>query len=176
MSQPMQNRQTNVPNLRKFPQTPLKNCTTTTSSGSSSGSSGTTTVQFCHDMEEEFLRNRVELLREQYAQTIGRDMPMAIMKQLLLAILGGTPWQYYEYALEEAALAPMPSWRYVMAIVNRLVNQAVPIDRLRDPKPKRQGRLLPEQDYTQREYHSTEDPLDRMMAEWFKQQGKEVRS
>lgn len=175
MSQLIQKRQTNVPDLRKHPQTPLKNYTTTTSSSSgSSGSSSTTTVQFCHELEEEFLRNRVELLREQYLQTIGRDMPMAIMKQMLLAILGGTPWQYYQYALEEAALAPMPSWRYAIAIVNRLITQAVPVERLRDPKPKKQGRKLPEQDYSQREYQDTDDALDRMMAEWFNQQGKEA--
>lgn len=177
MTIPMQYRETNVPDVRKFPHTPSKNNTTTTSTGSStSSSSSTTTVEFCQDMaDEQLLRNRVELLRGQYRETIGRDMPMSAMRQLLLALIGGTPWQYYEYALEETALAPAPSWRYAMAIVNRLITQAVPVDRLRDPKPRKQGRVLAEQDYTQREYHHSDDPVDRMMAEWFaSQNGEEV--
>lgn len=116
---------------------------------------------------EQLLRNRAELLREKYSEVIGRDMPMAVLRQLLLSLLAGTPWEYYEYALEETALAPAPSWRYAMAIVNRLDTQAVPVDRIRDPKPRKRGKTLEMQDYTQREYVHNEDPMDRMMAEFF---------
>lgn len=177
MTFPMQYSGTNVPDVRKFPHTPSKNMTTTTSTGSSTSSSSTTTVVNCQDMaDDQLLRNRVEILRGQYREAIGRDMPMAAMRQLLLALIGGTPWQYYEYALDETALAPAPSWRYALAIVNRLISQAVPVDRLRDPKPRKQGRVLPEQDYTQREYQHSEDPIDRMMADWFASQtGEEVK-
>lgn len=174
MSMPMQYTGANVPDVRKFPHTPSKNITSTTSGSSgTTGSSSTTTVEFCHELEQEMLRNRVDLLREQYMNCMGREMPMGVMKQLLLSILGGTPWQYYEYALEETVLAPMPSWRYTMAIVNRLITQAVPVERLRDPKPRHKGRLLSEQDYTQREYHHSEDPIDAMMAKWFAEHPEE---
>ena len=116
--------------------------------------------------EQEVLRNRAELLREKYFEVIGRDMPMAVLRQLLLSLLAGTPWQYYDYALDETALAPAPSWRYAMAIVNRLDTQAVPIDQIREPRPKKRGKILEHQDYTQREYTHSEDPMDRMMAEF----------
>lgn len=157
-----------VPTVRRFPHTPSKNNTTTTSS---STSSSTTTVQNCQQMADDaVLRNRCELLRMQYQEIIGQDMPFATLKQLLRALIGGTPWQYYEYALEEAALAPYPSWRYVMAIVNRLTAESVPVARIRDPKPRRKGRLLRDQDYTQREYTHSDDALDRMMAEYIAEQ------
>ena len=161
MTAPMHNRQTNV---CVFPQNNERMSTTTTTSG---GSSGTTTVENCQEMtEQEVLRNRAELLREKYFEVIGRDMPMAVLRQLLLSLLAGTPWQYYDYALDETALAPAPSWRYAMAIVNRLDAQAVPIDQIREPRPKKRGKILEHQDYTQREYTHSDDPMDRMMAEF----------
>ena len=164
MSMPNMDRGTAVPNVRRSPHTPSKNNTTTTSSSTSSTS---TTVQNFQQMADDaMLRNRCELLRMQYQEVIGQDMSMATLKQLLRSLLAGTPWQYYEYALEEAALAPYPSWRYVMAIVSRLSAEAVPVARIRDPKPKRKGRVLPEQDYAQREYKNSDDILDRMMAEY----------
>ncbi len=172
MSMPMQYIGTPVPDIRKFPHTPSKNTNTTTSSSTTSTS--TTTVQFCHDLEEEMLRNRCEQLRMLYAACIGHDMSMATMKRVLLSLIDGTPWQYYEYALEETALAPAPSWRYTMAIVNRLISQGVPVDQIRQPRAKRQStKTLEQQLYTQREYHHTEDAMDAMMAKWFAE-NKEV--
>lgn len=140
-----------------------KRTTTTTTTG---GSTGTTTVDNCQIMvDEQLIRNRAQLLREKYADTIGQEMTRALLRQLLLALIEGTPWQYYDYALDEAAYAPAPSWRYVMAIVNRLVNQAVPVERLRDPRSKRQStKTVEHQNYTQRDYYHTEDAMDRMMA------------
>lgn len=135
---------------------------------SSSSSSRTTTVQNCQIIpDEQLIRNRAQLLRDKYSEVIGREMPLAQLRQLLLALISGTPWQYYDYALDETALAPAPSWRYTVAIVNRLTAQAVPVERLRDPKPKRQtGKIVEHQLYTQREYIHTEDAMDRMMAEY----------
>lgn len=178
MTMPQQYTGTDVPQVRRFPHTPFKNNTTTTSS-SSTRTSSTTTVQNCQELETDpMIRNRCEQLRMQYADAIGDDMPRAILKQLLRSLLSGTPWQYYEYALEEAALAPSPSWRYVMAIVHRLTASAVPVDRIREPKPARRrdkypdypGATVEQQCYSQREYTHNDDALDAMMAKWMAEQ------
>ena len=128
-------------------------------------SSSTTTVEFCQE-KEMIVRNRAEQLRTKYSEVMGREMPPAVLRQLLLALLDGTPWQYYDYALDETVYAPAPSWRYVAAIVSRLTAQAVPVERIRDPKPRKQGKTVGHQDYTQREYVHTEDPMERMMREF----------
>lgn len=132
-------------------------------SDSTTRSSSTTTVEDCQIL----LRAKVEELRQLYEATMGAAMTPAILRQLLLSVTRGTPWQYYEYALEETALAPRPSWRYTLAIVSRLISEQAPADdvrgsqlRKRKPKP---GSLS---DYTQREYHHSEDTIDAMMAAW----------
>lgn len=92
--------------------------TTTTASSSSTSS------QLCQI--EAAARISCEALREKYAECIGRPMPPSIHRQLLLDLLDGGQYEYYRYALEEAAMAPMPSWRYVLAIVARLRREQVP--------------------------------------------------
>lgn len=158
-----------VPNTVRFPRTPSNSNETTTTTSSSTTSSST--VQFCQELEEEMLRNHCERLRMQYAACIGQEMTPAILKRLLLSLYSGTPWQYYEYALEEATYAPYPSWRYVMAIVNRLIGQGVPVDQIRAKKPVRQSyKTVEQQQYTQREYHHTDDAMDAMMASFMAMQ------
>lgn len=146
-----------------------KNNKRTTTTTTSTGGTTTTTVENCHELpNEQLLRNRAELLREKYLECIGVPMSMAILRQLLLSLINGTPWEYYEYALGEAALAPSPSWRYVMAIINRLITQGVSVEQLHSPKPVRQPyKVVEHQQYTQRDYYHSEDPMDRMMAEYF---------
>lgn len=153
MSQPEQYRGT-------APHTPEEVRRSRSSSGSSSS---TTTVQDCQIL----VRNRVEQLRQLYEETLDVKMSAAVLKQLLLSITRGTPWQYYEYALEETALAPRPTWRYALAIVSRLIAEQAPAEdvrgsqqRARGPKP---GGMW---DYTQREYKHDESRVDAMMAAW----------
>ena len=143
------------------------------SSSTGSSSSSTTTVENCQIME----RNRIEQLRQLYENTIGAPMSLAVLKQLLLSITRGTPWQYYEYALEETALAPRPSWRYAVAIVRRLITEKAPAQDVRSSQqkpPKSSGKLLREQDYTQRDYTSVhernEAELDALMEEFMLEQ------
>lgn len=106
--------------------------TTTPSSSSSSSSSTSTTVQLRQKLEAEQTLRRlaVEDIKELYQDVIGRAMPAAIQRQLILAIDAGDPPAYYRYALEETAAAPMPSWRYVQAIVRRLLRDRVPVEDL----------------------------------------------
>lgn len=92
------------------------------SSSSSSTRTTTTSMQKSQEME---IRMSVEALRELYADCIGAPMPMAIHRRVLLAMQDGEPYEYYRYALEEAAAAPRPSWRYVQAIVARLRREQV---------------------------------------------------
>lgn len=58
--------------------------------------------------------------------SIGRPMPPSIHRKLLLDLIEGAPYEYFRYAIEEAAIAPQPSWRYVMAIIRRLERERVP--------------------------------------------------
>lgn len=196
MTMPVQYIGTDVPSdtqpdsssVRKFPQTPLKK-TNKVSTTTEYSVLSTTTVQNCQELTNDpMLRNHAELIRQQYEETIGKQMPMSFLRQLLRDLIAGTPWQYYEYALEETAYAPQPSWRYTMAIVNRLRSCCTPIDRIREPKPAAlsyqgysqrrdkfpgyPGATVSEQCYTQREYTNSDDALDRMMAEFLAKQEK----
>jgi len=68
----------------------------------------------------------VDHLRQDHMDVLGRPMPRFTEQQLLADLERGTPSLYYRYALSEAAIAPMPSWRYVLAIVARLKRQQIP--------------------------------------------------
>lgn len=145
-----------------------KNITTTSTGTSRSTGSSTTTDENCHIM----VRASCEKLRLLYEESIGHRMTGAILRQLLLSLIEGTPAEYYQYALEETACAPLPSWRYTMAIVKRLQAQRVPPDRVRESQQKSQQgrRLLAEQDYTQREYVHDESRLDALMDEFLRKE------
>lgn len=95
-----------------------------TTSTSSTSTTTTTSKQLCQRMESA-ARVACEDLREKYAECIGRPMPPSIHRRLLLDLLDGAPYAYYSYALDEAAMAPQPSWRYVLAIVGRLTREQV---------------------------------------------------
>lgn len=92
----------------------------------------TTSEQLCQYMEavgvpsDASARYYCEALRQQYMSCIGRPMPPSIHRKLLLDLIAGTEYEYYRYAIDEAAIAPQPSWRYVMAIVRRLQREKVP--------------------------------------------------
>ena len=66
-----------------------------------------------------------EILRD-HSDILARPMPQFTQRQLLADLEAGTPGIYYRYALQETASAPMPSWRYVLAIVARLKRQQIP--------------------------------------------------
>lgn len=92
----------------------------------------TTSKQLCQFVEEvgehaaAVARYHCEALRQQYMNCIGRPMPPSIHRKLLLDLIDGAEFEYYRYAIDEAAIAPQPSWRYVMAIVRRLQREKVP--------------------------------------------------
>ena len=90
----------------------------------------TTTSTSVKKSQEMEIRLSVENLRQLYADCIGSPMPMAIHRRVLLELQDGAPFEYYRYALEEAAAAPRPSWRYVQAIVARLYREQVPPETL----------------------------------------------
>lgn len=74
-----------------------------------------------------------------------------------------------EYAITQAAMAPAPSMRYAAAIIKRLIAegaQTINDVRKKPTAPTRRGKVVREQQYTQREYMHTEEELDRFMAEW----------
>lgn len=66
-----------------------------------------------------------EILRD-HQDILSRPMPQFTQRQLFADLEAGTPGIYYRYALQETASAPMPSWRYVLAIVARLKRQQIP--------------------------------------------------
>lgn len=101
--------------------------------GSTTTTTGTTTVKPCQEMEkrnDSAIRISCEALREKYLACIGRPMPPSVHRQLLLDLIDGGHYEYYSYALDEAAIAPQPSWRYVLAIIRRLYRDNVPPESL----------------------------------------------
>lgn len=95
--------------------------TTTTTTPSSSSTRAHTRAR------EELLQMGLESIRADYLDILGRPLPRFTERQLLADLTENeTPCIYYRYALQEAASAPMPSWRYVLAIVARLKRQQVP--------------------------------------------------
>lgn len=76
---------------------------------------------------EALIEMGLESIRQDYQDILGRPLPRFTERQLLADLRENeTPVIYYRYALQETASAPMPSWRYVLAIVARLKRQQVP--------------------------------------------------
>lgn len=100
-----------------------------TSTGTAT-TTATTTEQLCQEKENAAVRISCEALREKYLLCIGRPMPPSVHRQLLLDLIEGGHYEYYSYALDEAAIAPQPSWRYVLAIIRRLYREQVPPESL----------------------------------------------
>lgn len=109
--------------------TPVPTTTTERETTTTSTTSSSSTRVRAYAREEKTDRQIAELCLEPllplYHDVIGRPMPRFTQEKLLLDLEEGTPGTYYRYALEEAANAPMPSWRYVLAIVARLKRQQV---------------------------------------------------
>lgn len=104
-----------------------KRTSTTTTTTTCGGSTSTR----AHAREDTVLKKlaitEIETIKEIYFEILGRQMPKCIAAQLQHDLTDqGTPAIYYQYALQETAAAPMPSWRYVLAIVARLKRQQVP--------------------------------------------------
>lgn len=96
-----------------------RTATTTTTDASSSSTRA--------HARETLLQMSLETIRTDYLDILGRPMPRYTERQLLQDLQENeTPAIYFRYALQEAASAPMPSWRYVLAIVARLKRQQVP--------------------------------------------------
>ncbi len=107
--------------------TTTERMTTTTTETSSS----TTRVRAHAHAREAMLEINMESIRQDYLDILGRPIPRYTERQLLQDLQENeTPAIYYRYALQETASAPMPSWRYVLAIVARLKRQQVPEDDL----------------------------------------------
>lgn len=99
------------------------------SSSSRSSSSTTTTVEkppYIDSYTRQTLA--VERLKETYYDCFGREMPRIIKAEILRNVRNGTPIYYYRYAIEQTAFAPRPSWRYTMAIVQRLQRERADVD------------------------------------------------
>jgi len=86
--------------------------TTTTPSTTTTS---TTTTLFREEMSE---------FREMYRDAIGREMPRFIETDLLSRLISGAVSAIdVQYAFEETAAAPRPSWRYTCAILTRLARE-----------------------------------------------------
>lgn len=67
----------------------------------------------------------MDRIAEMYADVLGRPIPRFMLEEVELNLQSGYEADWYIYALKETASAPHPSWRYVMAIVNRMRNKAL---------------------------------------------------
>lgn len=126
---PNQARKTNVctfPNLKEIEE-PVEEVVVGSSSSSSS-SSTTTTIEKPPYIDISTRQSlAVERLKATFYDCFGREMPRAIRTEILKNVRNGTPIYYYRYAIEQTALAPRPSWRYTMAIVQRLQRERADI-------------------------------------------------
>ena len=119
MSMPNMDRRTDVPTTT----IPSRRSTTTTTETSSSS----TRVRAHACAREIIVQQALETIRQDFQDIMGRPLPRFTERQLQQDLSENeTPSIYYRYALQEAAAAPLPSWRYVLAIVARLKRQQVP--------------------------------------------------
>lgn len=104
----------------------------TTTTETSSSSTRVRTHACARDLAAEtILQLSLESIRTDFQDIMGRPLPRFTERQLQQDLQENeTPPIYYRYALREAASAPLPSWRYVLAIVARLKRQQVPEDDL----------------------------------------------
>ena len=60
-----------------------------------------------------------------YYNAFGVQMPRLIQSDVEYQLTHGMPYEYYYYAIHEAARAPRPSWKYAEAIIARLAHECV---------------------------------------------------
>lgn len=128
MTMPQLDRHTDVPTSTTVP----SRSDTTTTTETSSSSTRVRAYACARDLAAEtLLQMNLESIRTDFLDIMGRPLPRFTERQLQQDLQeNDTPAIYYRYALREAASAPMPSWRYVLAIVARLKRQQVPEDDL----------------------------------------------
>ncbi len=107
----------------------------TTTDGYSSRSSSTTTTNGRNTPEFERLMNEIRKANEHlpylaklYHDAIGRQLNRIISQEMASMMRDGIPPEYIEYALQEAAAAPQPSWAYAKAVIRRLKRERVPAE------------------------------------------------
>ena len=123
MTMPQLDRRTDVPTTT----VPTRASTTTTTETTSSS----TRVHAHACARETLAQMALDSIRQDFHDIMGRPLPRFTERQLQQDLTENeTPAIYYRYALREAAAAPLPSWRYVLAIVARLKRQQVPEDDL----------------------------------------------
>lgn len=67
------------------------------------------------------LHDEMDIIKEAFQDAMNRPMPQSIANYVKSEILlGNMDVSDLCYALAETAMAPRPSWRYTMAIMNRL--------------------------------------------------------
>lgn len=97
--------------------------------GATTGSTGSSSAR-AHAREDNdyqacLARIALQDLAELYKLAIGSSMPELARQYAYRELMRGVPGAYFTYALQEAAFAPRPSWRYAMAIVARLCREKV---------------------------------------------------
>lgn len=101
--------------------------TTTTEKNTSS----TSTTKYYHGRNSNDTIMELETIKLRYHNCLGATMPKHLSDQVLGWLKGNTiPAEYFLYGLQEAAYAPRPSWRYVMAVVRRLASEKYPVEML----------------------------------------------
>lgn len=95
----------------------------------------------------------IDFIYDLYEDYIGRLSRMAM--QTLEAMLAATTPEVLVYAIKQTSMAPMPSLRYLQAIVQRCIAQGCKTAEECERRParaQRQRRVLADQAYSQREY------------------------
>ena len=77
------------------------------------------------NVDSAVLRIQMQEISSQYYECLLTPMPSFVARRVLMELQEGVPSSYFMYALEEAAMAPRPSWKYAIAIVRRLVREKV---------------------------------------------------
>lgn len=152
-----------------------KRGTTTTTTSTENRTTTTTSSSTTTTQEESHTPTVIESLLYLYREAIGRNAPSMVCEELTYHLCMACDWQaeWVEYALQETAYAPMPSWRYAQAIIRRLSSS--PAQRPNQRPAGKQTRVLRDQAYTQREYQDTDDMPEWMKRAWESMQGKEVK-
>lgn len=149
--------------------------TTTTTTSTKKSTTTTTSSSTTTTQEETHIPVVMETLLSMYREAIGRNAPSMVVEEITYHLCMVCDWQpdWVEYALQETAYAPMPSWRYAQAIIRRLSSSG---DQQPNRRPAtRQPRVLREQAYTQREYQDSEEMPAWMVKAWEQMQRKEVK-
>lgn len=96
---------------------------TTTTDGSSRSTTSTTNGR----KHDENLMD-LESIKRMYHDCLSLTMPGHIENQVAYWLeTNFVPPEYVMYALQEASMAPRPSWKYALAIIRRLGNEKYPV-------------------------------------------------